>query len=131
MPAAGMIRLSSFSFFVLRSILTCIFRLANAENLGGIPLINFCKFEQNLCMAANSKSAKYYASHPEARDKKKKYDTVLNRRKAQIKKRVESNRKRADAKKNGMDVRGKDYDHSVNRFVATATNRGRRGEGGR
>ncbi len=35
------------------------------------------------------------------------------------------------AKAAGKNVKGKDYDHAVKRFVKTATNRGRKGEGGR
>ena len=38
------------------------------------------------------KTAKYYASHPEARAKKKSYDSKLNKKPEQVKKRVEANR---------------------------------------
>jgi len=82
-------------------------------------------------MAAKSESAKYYASHPEARKKKQAYDKVLGARPEQVKKRTESNQKRAEAKKKGQNIQGKDYDHSVNRFVKSSVNRGRAGEGGR
>lgn len=82
-------------------------------------------------MAAKSASAKYYASHPEARKKKAAYDTKLNQRPEQVKKRTESNKKVAEAKKKGQNIQGKDYDHAVNRFVKSSTNRGRAGEGGR
>jgi hypothetical protein len=82
-------------------------------------------------MAAKSQSAKYYASHPEARKKKAEYDTKLNQRPEQVKKRTESNQKRSDARKKGQNIQGKDYDHAVNRFVKSSTNRGRAGEGGR
>ncbi len=78
-----------------------------------------------------SKSAKYYRSHPEARKKKQSYDSELNKKKSQVKKRVESNKKRRQAKASGKDVRGKDYDHHTNSFVSVKTNRGRRGEGNR
>lgn len=80
---------------------------------------------------ALSKSAKYYRKNKKARDKKKAYDTELNKRPEQVKKRVESNRARRKAKQNGQDIKGKDYDHAVRRFVRTKTNRGRKGEGGR
>lgn len=43
-------------------------------------------------MAAKSRSAKYYASHPKARDKKKKYDKAFNKQKSQIKKRAALNK---------------------------------------
>lgn len=78
-----------------------------------------------------SKSAKYYRKNKSARDKKKVYDKTLNSRPEQIKKRVESNRARRKAKAAGKDVKGKDYDHAVDKFVPTKVNRGRKGEGGR
>lgn len=78
-----------------------------------------------------SKSAEYYRKNPEARKKKQAYDATLNKRPAQVKKRVESNAKRREAKKKGQNIKNKDYDHSTNRFVSVKTNRGRRGEGGR
>jgi hypothetical protein len=76
-------------------------------------------------------TAKYYRSNPEARKVKARTDAKINRRPEQIKKRVESNAKRREAKASGKDIRGKDYDHSVKRFVKSSTNRGRRGEGNR
>lgn len=78
-----------------------------------------------------SDSAEYYRKNPKARKKKAAYDKALNRRKAQVKKRVEANRARRKAKAAGKDVRGKDYDHATKRFVKSSTNRGRKGEGGR
>lgn len=78
-----------------------------------------------------SKSARFYAANPESRRKKQAYDAKLNRRPAQVKKRVESNQKRRDARKRGQNITGKDWDHKVRRFVSIKTNRGRRGEGGR
>jgi hypothetical protein len=78
-----------------------------------------------------SKSAKYYATHPEARKKKQSYDAKLNRKPEQVKKRIESNAKRREAKARGQDIKGKDYDHAVRRFVSVKANRGRKGEGNR
>lgn len=78
-----------------------------------------------------SKSATYYRTHPKARAKKKKYDTKLNARPAQVKKRVQSNRKRAQAKRRGTNIRGLDWDHAIGRFIKSSVNRGRRGEGNR
>lgn len=75
-------------------------------------------------MAAKSASAKYYASHPEARKKKAAYDTKLNSKKEQVKKRVESNQKRAEAKKAGKNINGLDYNHGTNSFVKSSVNRG-------
>jgi hypothetical protein len=82
-------------------------------------------------MAANSKSAKYYASNPAARKKKAATDTKINARPEQKKKRAESNAKVRDRKKSGKSTQGMDYDHATNSFVKTAANRGRAGEGGR
>ncbi len=76
-------------------------------------------------MAAKSRSAKFYASHPSSRAKKQAYDRVLGARPAQVTKREESNKARYNAKKNGKDIRGLDWDHSVHRFVKSSTNRGR------
>lgn len=78
-----------------------------------------------------SKSALYYRKNKKARKKKQAYDAKLNKRKEQVKKRVESNRARRKAKKKGKNIKGMDYDHAVGRFVSTKKNRGRKGEGGR
>ena len=78
-----------------------------------------------------SSSAAYYRSHPEARKKKQRYDAKLNKKPAQVKKRVESNAKRREAKKKGQNISQKDYDHHSNRFISVKANRGRKGEGGR
>ena len=75
-------------------------------------------------MTAISKSAKYYRDNPEARAKKKEYDTKLNKKPSQIKKRVESNAKRAEAKKKGQNIKGMDYNHGTNSFVKSSVNRG-------
>lgn len=75
-------------------------------------------------MAAKSASAKYYASHPEARKKKAAYDTKLNQRPEQVKKRTESNQKRAEAEKKGQNIKNKDYNHGTNSFVKSSVNRG-------
>ena len=80
---------------------------------------------------ALGRTAKYYRSHPAARKKKAKLDKKINARPEQTKKRTESGRKRREAKRNGQNVKGKDYDHATNRFVSEKTNRGRTGEGAR
>tara|TARA_R110002051_G_scaffold66070_2_gene119809 strand:+ start:232 stop:495 length:264 start_codon:yes stop_codon:yes gene_type:complete len=82
-------------------------------------------------MAEKSKSALYYANNPTARKKKAATDKKINARPSQKKKRADCNKKRAQAKKAGKNVKGKDYDHAVGKFVSTKTNRGRKGEGGR
>lgn len=78
-----------------------------------------------------SRTAKYYRNNPKARKKKAATDKKVNARPEQIKKRVESQRARRKAKKAGKNVKGKDYDHAVGRFVSSKVNRGRTGEGGR
>jgi hypothetical protein len=80
---------------------------------------------------ALSKSAKFYRKNKAARDKKKAYDTQLNSRPEQVKKRVESNRAVRKRKASGKSTNGLDYDHAVKKFVKRKTNRGRKGEGGR
>ena len=76
-------------------------------------------------------TAKYYSENPEARRVKAATDKKINARPEQVKKRVESNGKRREAKTAGKNIVGKDYDHAVKRFVKSATNRGRKGEGNR
>lgn len=77
-------------------------------------------------MAAKSKSAKYYASNPEAKKKKAATDKKINARPEQVKKRVEANKARRQAKAAGKDVRGKDASHTKNGIVfkKSSVNRG-------
>ena len=77
-------------------------------------------------MTAISKSAKYYASHPEARKKKAATDTKINARPEQVKKRVEANSARRKAKAAGKNVTGKDASHTKNGIVfkKSSVNRG-------
>ena len=42
---------------------------------------------------------------------------------------AENQRKRRAAKKSGMDLRGKDYDHKTKKFTSIKSNRGNRGHG--
>ena len=77
-------------------------------------------------MTAISKSAKYYRDNPEARKKKAAYDTKLNSRKEQVKKRVEANAARRKAKDAGKNIEGKDASHTKNGIVfkKSSVNRG-------
>ena len=75
--------------------------------------------------------AKKYKMTPATRKKKAAYDKKLNAKPSQIKKRSESNKARSKAKKAGKNIKGKDYDHAVKKFVTSKKNRGRKGEGGR
>jgi len=77
------------------------------------------------------KSTEYYRNNAAARKKKAATDKKINSRPEQVKKRVESNAARRKAKAAGKNIKGKDYDHAVGKFVKTKTNRGRAGEGGR
>ena len=78
-----------------------------------------------------SKSALYFRNNPKARKKKQKATAILNKNPKAIKKRIECNKARRDAKKAGKNINGKHFDHAVNRFVNAKTNMGRAGEGGR
>ena len=55
----------------------------------------------------------------------KKYAMTADRRK----KKAENQRKRRAAKKKGMNLKGKDYDHKTRRFTSIKKNRGNRGKG--
>jgi hypothetical protein len=58
-----------------------------------------------------------------ARDKK----TAMTPRRRAMK--AENQRKRRAAKKNGKNLKGKDYDHKTGRFTSVKANRGNRGQG--
>jgi|TARA_R100000030_G_C3159992_1_gene100517 hypothetical protein len=55
----------------------------------------------------------------------KKYAMTPNRRK----KKAENQRLRKAAKKRGVNLKGKDYDHKTKRFTSVKKNRGNRGRG--
>lgn len=74
--------------------------------------------------SGKSRSAIYYASNPEARKKKKEYDTEYHKTKKRKKYRAGLNKKRREAGRYGNGD-GKDYDHAVGKFVSASTNRGR------
>ncbi len=74
--------------------------------------------------ATLSKSAKYYRDNPAARKKKAATDKKINSRKEQLQKRRESGRKRTAAKAAGKNIKGKDFDHKQNKFIASSKNRG-------
>lgn len=73
-------------------------------------------------------STEYYRTHPEAREKKKEYDTRLNARPEQVAKRVELNRhNREHDRKYGKQSReGKDLAHTKDglRYKSVSANRG-------
>lgn len=73
-----------------------------------------------------SRSAKHYRDNRKSREKKKKVDASINKRKEQVKKRVESNKARRQAKASGKNVEGKDAAHTKNgiRFKDSSANRG-------
>ena len=58
-----------------------------------------------------------------ARDKK----TAMTARRRKMK--AENQRKRRAAKKRGVNLKNKDYDHKTRRFTSVKNNRGNRGQG--
>ena len=58
-----------------------------------------------------------------ARDKK----TAMTSRRRKMK--AENQRKRRAAKKRGVNLKGKDYDHKTRKFTSVKKNRGNRGKG--
>ena len=79
-------------------------------------------------MAKLKRTAQYYATHPEARAKKAKYDKEHNRKPENRKKRselVKINREKGTYG-NGD---GKDFDHAKGKMVDASTNRGRGSDG--
>lgn len=74
-----------------------------------------------------SKSAKYYAENPQAREKKKEYDSSFQKKPAQVNKRVEANAYNA---KHGRKGDGLDASHKngkVTRLEKASANRARNG----
>jgi len=55
----------------------------------------------------------------------KKYAMTTDRKK----KKAENQRKRRAAKKRGVSLKGKDYDHKTRKFTSVKANRGNRGKG--
>lgn len=74
-----------------------------------------------------SRTAAYYRSHPEAREKKKETDNEVNRRPEQKAKRRELDKARRGAVKRGANVEGKDMAHGKDgklRLKDSSKNRG-------
>ena len=66
---------------------------------------------------------------PKARAAKKKRDLAFAKTFARKRKKAENQRKRRKAIKEGKDIKGKDYDHTKNKFVSVKANRGGHGKG--
>ena len=66
-----------------------------------------------------------------ARIKKKKRDLAAANSPRRKKMRAENQKKRRAAKKRGINLKGKDYDHKTKRFTSVRANRGNRGRGTR
>lgn len=64
-----------------------------------------------------------------ARLRKKKRDLKAANTTRRKKMRAENQRKRRAAKKRGINLKGKDYDHKTKRFTTVKANRGNRGHG--
>ena len=75
--------------------------------------------------ARRSKSAKYYAENPEAREKKKEYDTEYHSTTERKKYRAFLNRKNQNAGTYGNGD-GKDYDHDEKRMISATRNRSKK-----
>lgn len=75
--------------------------------------------------ARRSKSAKYYAENPEAREKKKQYDTAYHSTSERKKYRAFLNRKNRNAGTYGNGD-GKDYDHDEKRMISATRNRSKK-----
>ena len=80
---------------------------------------------------ALGRTAKYYRKNPKAKAKKAAYDKTFDASPARKKRRAELNKIRREARKKGMKIKGKDYDHATGKFISPKVNRGRRGEGNR
>jgi len=75
--------------------------------------------------ARKSKSARYYADNPEAREKKKSYDTEYHATGERKKYRAFLNKKNRDAGTYGNGD-GKDYDHDERRMISSSRNRSKK-----
>lgn len=75
------------------------------------------------------KTSKYYASNPEARKKRLKYQAEYNKKPEQVEKRKELIKKNRNAGVYGNGD-GKDYDHATKRYVKASVNRGRNSKNG-
>ena len=64
-----------------------------------------------------------------ARAAKKKRDLAAANTRRREKMRAENQRKRRAAKKKGINIKGKDYDHKSGRFKSVKANRGNDGKG--
>ena len=75
--------------------------------------------------ARKSKSAEFYANSPEAREKKKTYDTKYHSTEERKKYRAFLNKKNRDAGTYGNGD-GMDYDHSERKFIKKERNRAKK-----
>lgn len=70
-----------------------------------------------------------YKLSAKAKAAKKKRDLKAAKTDDRRKKKAENQRKRRAAKKQGKNIKGKDYDHKTKRFTSIKNNRGNRGKG--
>ena len=75
-------------------------------------------------------SADYYRENKASADKKRAYQREYNKSPKERAKRSELIQKNREADKKNIDRSGKDFDHSVNRYVDSSKNRGRTGRNG-
>ena len=96
-----------------------------ARIVGAAPYSNIYN---TLFLCDNTIMAKQKLS-PTAKRMKRLRDKLFAMTKARKDKKAENQRKRREAKKNGQNIEGKDYDHKTQSFVSVKENRGNRGKG--
>ena len=70
-----------------------------------------------------------YKLSAKAKAAKKKRDLKAAKTDDRRSKKAENQKKRRKAKKQGKNIKGKDYDHKTKRFTSIKNNRGNRGKG--
>lgn len=75
--------------------------------------------------AKKSKTSRYYASNPEAAEKRRKWQRKENKKKSKKKYRAFLNKMRRRAGRYGNGD-GKDYDHGEKRFISAKRNRSKK-----
>jgi hypothetical protein len=83
------------------------------------------RFLKRRDVKARSRTTEYYANNPEARDKKKAYDTKYHSTEERKKYRAFLNKKNRDAGTYGNGD-GKDYDHDEARMIMARRNRSKK-----
>ena len=80
--------------------------------------------------SSGKSSADYYRENKASAEKKRAYQREYNKSAKERAKRSELVKLNREADKRGVNRNGKDFDHSVNRYVDSSKNRGRTGDKG-